>query len=214
MHQHFSGLERFLLEFLWWIMVAANYRANGHSLQLPSIQHHQPWHAINVHGGLLLETACVIMFLTARKIFHISPYFISFFLILSNCMAGLSVLPEMDVTQFVHKHSTLNKNQIILISPLIFLFFFVTIISQLGHCFCYLKKQSLIENHLLFSLKLSSTESQSYIRIFFSILFPYGIILYSQGAVSLKFSSFIAVSLMIVCKYCRLSLSTFPFQFG
>lgn len=38
-------------------------------------------------------------------------------------MAGLSVLPEMDVTQFVHKHSTLNKNQIILISPLIFLFF-------------------------------------------------------------------------------------------
>lgn len=56
LHKCFSGLERFLLQVLWWIMVAANYRANGHSLQLHSIQHHQPWHAINVHGEVLLET--------------------------------------------------------------------------------------------------------------------------------------------------------------
>lgn len=66
LHKHFSGLERFLQQFLWWIMVAANYRANGHSLQLPSIQHHQPWHAINVHGEVLLETAAVIMYLNSQ----------------------------------------------------------------------------------------------------------------------------------------------------
>lgn len=40
-------------------MVAANYRANGHSLQLPSIQPHQPWHTINVHGEVLRKTAAV-----------------------------------------------------------------------------------------------------------------------------------------------------------
>lgn len=61
LHQRFLSLERFLLEFLWWIMVAANYRANGHSLQLSSFQHHQPWHAINVHGEVLLETKAAIL---------------------------------------------------------------------------------------------------------------------------------------------------------
>lgn len=50
LHQRFQVLSVSCWCFLWWIMVAANYRANGHSLQLPSIQHHQPWHAINVHG--------------------------------------------------------------------------------------------------------------------------------------------------------------------
>lgn len=42
LHQRFSCPDHLLLEFLWWIMVAANYRANGHSLQLTFIQHHQP----------------------------------------------------------------------------------------------------------------------------------------------------------------------------
>lgn len=66
LHQRFSCLERLLLEFLWWIMVAANYRANGHSLQLTFIQHHQPWHAINVHGEVLVETTGVIMYLNSH----------------------------------------------------------------------------------------------------------------------------------------------------
>lgn len=75
LHQRFSCPDHLLLEFLWWIMVAANYRANGHSLQLTFIQHHQPWRAINVHGEVLLETTGVIMYLnshfrTARRPLH------------------------------------------------------------------------------------------------------------------------------------------------
>lgn len=76
-------------------MVAANYRANGHSLQLPSIQHHQPWHAINVHGEVLLENCGSnnVPKLTASDSEEALSILLSLFIpfCLNNCSINLTV---------------------------------------------------------------------------------------------------------------------------